>query len=233
MTIYFISGFGEDELIFSKIQNSIPGIQVFINLWDLVGDERKKDIDISAIATQVITDYGITESDLVIGHSTGGWLALHIKNQINCCIVQIAGWTDHAKVLRPISNRHVIYLAVRLGLVYNPLIAKFAAKRYKGRPSRDIFLAGYYRLVMGKRSNVLNQLGLIFNPYSKPIHTKPDLAIHAKGDDIIEFPDGDFFEVEGDHFSLYTHPKQVIQPIIDLMETKSLLNENKTGDFKL
>ncbi len=218
MTVYLIAGFGEDQTIFSRIKDRIEGKQVFLSLWDVVGNERKKDIDISSVASGLIARYSISQSDLLIGHSTGAWLALHVKNQIGCRIIQIAGWTDHAKVKRPISNRYLIYFAVKAGLVYNPLVAKLVARRFTGRPSRDIFIEGYDRLVHGNRSNVLNQLSLIFNPYSKAIKVSPDLAIHARGDDIITFPDGEFYEVDGDHFSLHTHPEQVIEAIADFIK---------------
>ncbi len=217
MTIYFISGFGEDSSIFEHIKDQLQGTQCFISLWDLAGNQRNKNIDISIVASEVIKNFGIKKQDLIIGHSTGAWLALHIKNQLGCRIIQIAGWTDLKKVNTPITNRHVIYLAVWLGLIYNPVVAKFVQLRYADRPSKDIFKMGFLSLIKGPKANVLNQLGLIFNPYSLKITVEPDFAIHALADDIIKFPDAAFHHVEGDHFSLYTHPEQVGCAIVSFL----------------
>lgn len=218
MRVIFIPGFGENETIFNKIAPELPGEKLFLSFWKLLPNKSIKNLQVTLFAKELIKEFTITKNDLIIGHSAGGWVALHIKNIIGCPIVQIASWWDEKKVVTFTTNRHLVYFAAKWGLYFNQFILRHIMKKYyKGKPSQAIFEAVFIRLITGNRANVVNQLRLIFNLYPVKLSVKPDLSIHAKGDTIIRFPDGAVYEVAGDHFSLYTYPEQVYPPILNFI----------------
>ncbi len=168
MRIFFIPGYGEDESIFDKIHPHIQGEKVFMSLWKLLPDKNYFALNAALLAKQIIEQYSITSQDLLIGHSTGGWVALHIKHIIHCSVIQIASWTDRRKVISPVNNRHLIYFAVKTGIYLNTFVlARSIRKHYNNKPSKDIFIKVFTRLMHGNRENVVNQLRLIFNPVSE------------------------------------------------------------------
>ena len=214
MRIIFITGLGEDEFIFDQIRGKLLGEKLFLSLWQELPERPSPGINVMDFACTLVQRHNITSEDLVIGHSTGGWVALYIKQAAGCPVIQLASWTNLNKVIVPVFNRHLIYFAARTGLYLNRLVLRYSLKKtYKGKPSRDIFERIFRRLITGNRANVVNQLRLIFNPVVEPATVTPDLRIHAKGDRVIRFPDGPVHEVPGDHFSLYTYPEQVLAPI--------------------
>ncbi len=219
MRIILIPGFGEDESIFEKIQDKLPSEKLFLSLWKLLPNKSVKTLNASVFARELVKRFQISKTDFIVGHSTGGWVALHIKNIVDCHIVQIASWTGKRKVLVPITNRHIIYFVAKIGLFFNDFTSyRIVKKYYQYKPSREIFKAVFAKLIKGNRANVINQLRLIFNPYPSKLLVQPDLSIHAREDKIVCFPDGSVHEVEGDHFSLYTHPEQVYPPIVELIK---------------
>lgn len=217
--LIFIPGFGENETIFAKIHPSLPGEKVFLNKWELLANHPRPRLTVLQFAQELVRQFGITREDVLIGHSTGGWIAYHLKHLVQCPIVQIASWTDGRKVVQPIANRQVIYWFVRRGLYFNPLVKHLLIWRnYCNKPSRQIFSQVFDDLIKGDKDNVVNQLRLIYNPVREAISVAPDLRIHARADSIISYPDQPFHEVPGDHFSLYTHPEQVWRPIAGLLQ---------------
>jgi pimeloyl-ACP methyl ester carboxylesterase len=214
MRIIFIPGLGEDEFIFEKLQNTLPGEELFLSLWKELPNHRVSNLNAMIFALDLIDRYQITANDLIIGHSTGGWVALYIKQVVGARVIQIASWTDRKKVVTPTSNRRIIYFAAQSGLYLNHFVLRYAIKkRYQGQPSKPVFEQVFKRLVAGNRANAVNQLRLIFNPVPVPLKVVPDLRIHAKADPIVHFPDGPVCEVPGDHFALYTYPEAVLQAI--------------------
>lgn len=231
--LIFIPGFGEDETIFEKIHPHLPGEKIFLNIWELLPNHPRPGLTALQFAEELVRQYGITKADVVIGHSTGGWVAYHLKQLVPCPIILVASWTNPSKVVRPISNRQLIYLFVRKGLYFNPLVKyPLIWLKYRGKPSRSIFSKVFDNLIVGNKINVVNQLRLIFNPVKEPITVEPDLRIHARDDSIIRIPDQPFHEIPGDHFSLYTHPEETVRPILDflwLLERGSMKREKKEG----
>lgn len=220
MRTLLIPGFGEDEFIFDNIQSHLPEDKRILSLWRLLPNYPVLGLNVSVFAHELVDRFQITEQDLLIGHSTGGWVALHIKQLVNCPVIQIASWTDGRKVVAPVANRQLIYLAARSGLYLNQYVLGYLLKSYyHNKPSRDVFTRVFQRLISGNRANAINQLRLIFNSYPTPVTVEPNLRIHAKADRVILFPDGIVQEVPGDHFSVYTYPKEVVTAISQYVET--------------
>lgn len=224
MRIIFICGFGEDELMFSKIIPFIPGDKVVLNSWHLMGDKPVPEIDALKLATALVQQYCITNKDVVIGHSMGGWIGYYIKHITHCWLIQIASWTNGDKVVLPISNPSLIYWAVKKDLYFNGFVKWLALQLYyKHIPSKEIFSYVYGLLIKGNNHNINNQLRVILTPVTERLTVRPDLRIHSKEDNIIRHPDEPFHPVTGDHFTLYTYPEEVYKPILRFLQSAGLL----------
>lgn len=219
MRIFLISGFGEDESIFDKLHPHLPGEKVFLNPWLLVDNKPQPAFNALVYAAALTEQYRITKKDVVIGHSTGGWVALLIKHLVHCPIVQVSSWTERSKVVKPFYIPRLAYWLTKRGLLFNRFTKGFMIrKNYRGKPSEPVFSGIYDLLIRGNKDNVNNQLRLIFNRIPEPVTVEPDLRIHARPDSIVRVPDQPFHEVPGDHFSLYTYPEKVYAPILTFLE---------------
>jgi pimeloyl-ACP methyl ester carboxylesterase len=212
--LIFIPGLGEEAFIFDKIHPRLPGEKVIVDNWALIDGDSRPALTARVYARELADRYAITSQDVVIGHSMGGWIALHLKQLTGCRIVQIASWTDQRKVNRPVENLKLIYWLVEWGLYFNRwVLRRMIRKYYRNKPSEAIFSTVFRRLMQGSREGAANQLRLIFNPVAEPLQVAPDLRIHARGDHLVRFPDEAFLEVPGDHFTLYTQPEAVYGPV--------------------
>lgn len=219
MRIIFIHGFGEDETIFDKIAPFITGEHLFLNVWELVGDTPRKDLNVLNFAHSLVEKYTIIESDVIIGHSMGGWIAYHIKHITNSPIVQIGSWTDTDRPYSPIKNAKIVYWFVQNGLLFNNVAKKYLVKTaYEGKPSRQVYEEIFDRMINGNKGNIINQLRLILTPVPEKLTVKPDLRIHAKADLVVRVPRESFVEVPGDHFTLQTDPETVYEPIVVFLQ---------------
>ena len=222
MRLIFITGFGEDEFIFDHLHPLLPGEKLFLNLWNDLPDTPRTEINAALFASELIQRYNITANDVILGHSTGGWIALFIKQKIHCSIVQLSSWIDQGKVNAPVSSRHLLFFFARTGLYFNSFIFRWTLKRfYQNNPSAAVFEKVFLRLISGNKENRVNQLRLVFNPVKERVTATPNLCIHARKDPIVRFPDGPVHEVPGDHFSLYTYPEAVAEPINQFLRTHS------------
>ncbi|MDQ6813210.1 MAG: alpha/beta hydrolase [Bacteroidota bacterium] len=213
MRIFFIPGLGEEISIFDKILPFIDGEKVFIDNWTLLTEVAEEDLTVMVYASYLIKKFSITVSDVVIGHSLGGWVALHIKHLANCPIVQIASWTDMKKVSIPV-NRHLLYWSARRGIGLNNFVLNILVLlKYRHARSRDIFITIFKRLMTGDKTTLVKQLKVIYNPLKEHVAVIPNLRIHSKTDHIVGPPDEAFEKVPGDHFTLYTHP-ETVYPLI-------------------
>jgi hypothetical protein len=68
----------------------------------------------------------------------------------------------------------------------------------------------------GDKTVLVKQLKAILNRVQEVMVT-PELRIHAISDDIVKPPDQPFVKVPGDHFTLYTYPETVYQPIVSFL----------------
>ena len=219
MRILFIHGFGEDEAIFSKITPAIAGEHVLLNVWNLLGNEPRPDINVLDFAKEIVNKYAITKEDVIIGHSMGGWIAYHIKQITGSPIIQIASWTHFDRVILPISKPSIIYWSVRNGLFFNRFQkGLYTLLGYKNKPSKEIFRTIFDRLIKGNKENAINQLRLILTPVPEQVTIEPDLRIHARKDIVIRPPREPFHLVSGDHFTLYTSPQEVYEPIVAFLK---------------
>jgi hypothetical protein len=105
MRLIFIPGFHEEAFNFDHLHPLLQGKKLFLNSWKVLPNRSRPELNAALFAKELIQQYGITSTDVVIGHSTGGWIALCIKQQVHCLIVQISSWTDKRKLTMPAINR--------------------------------------------------------------------------------------------------------------------------------
>ena len=218
MRIIFIPGFAEDELIFSKITPLIEGDKLVLNSWKLLGNERRESFNALKFAQEFITTYKINDSDILIGHSMGGWIAYHVKYLIGCRLIHIASLTNTDRIIPPAINHPIIHWAVRHRLIFNRFTTLISSLGfYHHNYSKEIFMYYAHLLEKANTENIVNQLKVILNPVDAVIRVQPDLRIHSKDDTILKPPREPYYEVQGDHFTLYTHSVEVAKPIIEFL----------------
>jgi hypothetical protein len=217
MRLVLIPGFGEDETIFTNIKPYLSYESVHVNVWEMIETDPSKPANVKTLALKLVEKFRIQATDLVIGHSMGGWIGWHIKEVSGCKLVQVSSWTDPQKVILPFQNRTLLYWLTRNGLYINRFTKSFLLNKfYKGQASKGIMEATLNNLIQKDKKQVLGQLQLILEP-TKPCSAEPDLRIHTQRDPIIRRPDQGFFLVPGDHFAIYTYPKEVAKGILGLL----------------
>ena len=214
MRIIFIHGLGETESCFSEIAPELNGEHVFINLWEALGNSRRPKLNVINFCRELIDSYDINKEDTIIGHSTGGRLAHYIKHLNGNKVIQIASWTQEGKPRFPIKNRKVIYFLVRSGLLFTKYGSQYMIDNYKRQEqSKPYYVKTFENIIKGNRNCVVNQFKLALMSADEMVITEPDLRIHAKRDNVVAYPDEPYHEVPGDHFSLLTHPRDVLAAI--------------------
>ena len=216
--VFLIHGYVEDPTIFDKLVPLLPPAEyVRVNLADEFERWQPTGLFNVRLLTQYLTDYyRITADDVVIGHSMGGWTAIHIKQVSGAAAVQIASWTDRKKILFPTDNLTILRLLVSSGVTQSQALNNFFKKKYPFAESRELYNRLIDDSMQMPRRYVWQQLQILFAKVP-PLTVQPDLRIHARPDTIVRIPNEAFVEVPGDHFSLFFHPETVAEPIRRLL----------------
>ena len=218
--IFLIHGYVEDSTIFDKLVPLLPPAD-FVRI-DL-DDEFERwqptvPVNVQLLAQYLTDFYKITADDVVIGHSMGGWIAIHIKQVIGASAVLLASFTNQKKILFPTDNLTILRILLRSGVTQSRPLNNYFKKQYPFVESREL----YNQLIDGSmrmtRRYVWQQIQTLFAKVP-PLTVQPDLRIHARPDNIVGVPDEPFVEVPGDHFSLFFHSELVAAPI------RALLND--------
>ena len=219
MKLIFIHGFVEDHTIFNEIRTTITqGEQIALDLEKILADwhDAPKDLDVQKTALYLIKKYKITSQDCVIGHSMGGWIASYIKQECDSKAILLASLTDQHKLITPLKNLTLIKYFIRWGIMQSSFMESFLKKEYKIQESKNL----YNRLIEGMMKldeKILYQQCQILFTKVKPLTITPTLRIHARKDNIVVFPNEEFVEVQGDHFSLVFYPQEVSNAILKVI----------------
>ena len=219
MKILFIHGFVEDHTIFDEIRKSITqGNQIAIDLERVLADwhDAPRDLNVQKLASYLIEKYEMTAQDCVIGHSMGGWIASYVKEECGCKAILVASLTDQKKLITPLTNPTLIKYLIKWGIMQSSANEAFLKNGYKLQESKQLYDKLIDGLIKLDRNILYQQFQILFTKV-KPLTIEPDLRIHARKDNIVRFPDEEFTEVAGDHFSLIYYPKQVTEAILKVL----------------
>ena len=214
--LIYIHGYVEDPSIFDKIAPLLPTESVLkLNLQDDFAHWNPIDrtVNVSTLATYLAQAHQIGPTDIIIGHSMGGWIAANLKAQTGCKAVLISSYTDVRKINNLTRNIRVIKLLLDLGILQSRWLANLTMKIYSFDESRALYETLLGNMINQPRRYVYQQLRVLLAPFPIP-HAQPEVRIHARPDNVLRFPDEPFHETPGDHFSLVFHPEAVAAPIL-------------------
>ena len=215
MKLLFIHGFVEDHTIFNEVRKTITqGEQIAIDLEKILDNwkDAPQDLDVQKMASYLIEKYEITSHDCVIGHSMGGWIASYMKEECGCKAILLASLTDQKKLITPLTNLTLIRYLLKFGIFQSSMMESYLKKDYKFQESKQLYDGLIDGLIKMDKKTLFQQSQILFAKV-KPLSITPELRIHARKDNIVGFPDEDFVEVSGDHFSLIYHTQQVVNAI--------------------
>lgn len=217
--IFLIHGYVEDSTIFDQLVPLLPPADyVRIDLADeFLQWQPKGPINVQLLAQYLAEHYHITASDVVIGHSMGGWVAINIKQLTGATAIQLASWTDPKKINFPIRNLSILKFILNTGLMQSRFVLDVNRKRYPLSESSDLYTRLLEGTVRMSRPYMYQQHQTLFALVPPPT-VQPDLRIHARRDNIVFPPSESFTEVPGDHFSLVFYPELVAEPIRKLLD---------------
>lgn len=219
MKLLFIHGFVEDHTIFNEVRKTITqGEQIALDLEKVLREwqDAPEDLDVQKMASYLIEKYEITSQDCIIGHSMGGWIAAYMKEECGCKAVLLASLTTQKKLITPLTNPTLIKYLIKCGIFQSSMMEKFLKKDYKFQESKQLYDGLIDGLIKMNAKILFQQFQILFSRV-KPLTIKPDLRIHARKDNIVRFPDEEFVEVSGDHFSLVYHTKEVTDAIQNVL----------------
>jgi pimeloyl-ACP methyl ester carboxylesterase len=156
--------------------------------------------------------YAIRPTDLVIGHSMGGWLGANIKQLTDCQLIQVASWTDQTKIVSPVRSLAGLGFMVRTGIMQSRFVLDYFQKVYPFSESAALHAGLVQSIPTLTKTYLLRQQHVLFAPVL-PLTSQPNGRIHARRDNIVRPPDEPFTEVPGDHFSLIFHAPLVADAI--------------------
>lgn len=215
MKLIFIHGLVENHTIFNEIRETITqGEQIAPDLEKVLADWQgaPADLDVEKMASYLIKKYSITAQDCIIGHSMGGWIASYIKQACGCKVILVASLTDQEKITAPVKNLTLLKILIHWGFIQNPVVVSFLKKGYKFQESKQLYDQLLDGMIKLDKTILYQQFQILFAKV-KPLSVAPELRVHARKDNIVRYPDEEFVEVLGDHFSLIYHAKQVITAI--------------------
>ncbi|GAB3540137.1 alpha/beta fold hydrolase [Spirosoma fluminis] len=221
LRIFLIHGYLEDPTIFDTLEPLLPAADyVRLNLADeFTRWQPTVPVTVQLLAQYLIGQYAITADNVVIGHSMGGWTAMHIKQLTGAAAVQVSSWTDQKKILFPVHNLNVLKLLSRTGLTQSTWMTKQLVKQYPLPESAALYAKLANNATHMSKLYVWQQIQTLFAKVAA-LTVQPDLRIHARPDNIIAPPDERFIEVPGDHFSLVFHAELVAEPIRTLLANR-------------
>jgi len=217
--LLLLHGYTEDATIFDPLLPLLPPFEQVVALelaeefahWRPAGP-----VNVHTLARYLAARHGIGPTDVLIGHSMGGWIAAHLQEQTGAAAILLSSFTDQAKIVSSLRSPRLLGVAAHLGLVQNRWLNDYFRRRYRHDESRAL----HGQLVAGmgrwRRRYVAQQLRVLFAP-GPPLTTEPALRLHAVGDTVVRPPDEPYVALPGDHFAHYFYPQLAAAAIRDYL----------------
>lgn len=225
--LILIHGYVEDSTVFDQLTPLLPSGNIV--LIDIEDQFRRwspgAPVDARAVAEVLVKTHNITASDVIVGHSMGGWIAINSKAITGATVIQLASFTNQRKIVSPVHHHGLIKLVADCGLLQTRLSVQFVKKTYPFDESRALNYAFLDRITTMPSAYISWQLSVLFAPVP-PLTVTPDLRIHAKADNIVKPPDEPYTIVPGDHFCLVFHAAEVAKAINALFVERGFLTHD-------
>ncbi|MVN75710.1 alpha/beta fold hydrolase [Hymenobacter sp. HMF4947] len=213
--LLLLPGYLEDSTIFDTLRPHLPPAAEVLALelepefaqWRPAGPAN-----VVTFARHLVQRYGIGPTDVLIGHSMGGWITAHLRAQTGAAAILLSSFTDQRKIVA--TARHPLLLAFYAwsGVGGSRWLRQRAKRRYQFDESRELYARLADSMARYPRRYVHRQLQVLFAPVP-PLALPPNLRVHARRDNVILPPDEAFVEIPGDHFAHYYHPQRVAAAI--------------------
>ena len=139
--LILLPGYTEDQTIFTTLLPLLPTFGQVLALeleeefahWHPAGRPT-----VVALAQYLVARHRIGPSDVLIGHSMGGWIAAHLKEQTGATAILLSSFTNQAKIVSGIRHPRLLGLAALTGLVQNRAINTYFKRRYRYDESRAL-----------------------------------------------------------------------------------------------
>lgn len=217
--VLLLPGFGEDDKIFRKMKPYLNGYSLlYVDYRDVLSKFEVETISLDKFVQEMIEYYDITQNDILIGHSLGGFISHRIKQLVNCPNCLIASCTDPSKIKFPVSFKRIIKLLTMNGMFTSRVFKELLWKTYQRKPSVEEIEHTLTVFESYEKEDIFKLIKIIepkkkswTRIFRKNRIRRPSLIIHPIADWIVKSPDEDHIKVPGDHFALATYPEIVGQ----------------------
>jgi len=216
--IVLLPGFGEDKRIFRKIAPYLNDYELlYIDYRSVLHQFTPDDIEIHNFINALCRHYDINEDDILIGHSLGGFISHHLRQQLGCDNCLIASFTNPKKIKLPYNYKKLAKWFTDKGGFTSIPFRQIVRLKYRNSPalpdlenSLEVFqeygkqdIYKLIRLLQPRWKGLLKWL----LPVSAEV--PPSLILHPKKDSIVAAPDEPHTQLPGNHFSPVTYPELV------------------------
>ncbi len=217
--VFLLHGYLESPAIFDSLRPLLPA-GADVRSWELEAEfadwQPAGRPDVGSLARHLARKHDIGPADVLLGHSMGGWIAIHLKQLTGARAVLLSSFTDQRKIVSDVRHPTLLTLYAWSGLMQS----RFMRQRYRRDYRRDESRALHTELIEGlpgfRRRYLHQQLQVVFAP-APPLTVQPELRVHARRDNVIRPPDEPYVEVPGDHFALVFYPQQTADAILKVM----------------
>lgn len=221
--IILLPGYGEDERIFRHLEATLTAYRyVIVDYKRVLPHFTTANIKLERFIKRLIFTYSITERDILIGHSLGGYLAHHIRQVTGCEACLHSSFVHPSKIKILLRSQAIIKHTVGRGILNTALAKAITQWRYQNHPSAYEIDQVMHMLDEYGAEDVLKLTLLFFRRRKRTLgwlrstpafELAPSLVIHPEADRVVAPPDLPHHAVPGDHFSIVIHPAPSIELI--------------------
>ena len=216
--IVLLPGFGEDKRIFRKVAPYLSDYELLhIDYRKVLHQFTPDNIELDTFVNALYEHYGINKNDILIGHSLGGFISHHLRQQLGCDNCLIASFTNRKKIKLPYNYKKLAkWFTDSGGFTSIPFQQIIRLKYWNSVAMPDLensieVFAEYgkqdiyklIRIIQPRRKSFLQWL------LPDPVEVAPSLILHPKKDTIVAPPDEPHIRLPGNHFSPVTYPEIV------------------------
>lgn len=207
--IFLFPGFVQDATAFAPLQAILENRfeVICVNYLTILPEIDTENANIIFFAKRLVEIYKIQNTDILIGHSFGGWVAANIQQLTSSPCVLIASFTNPRKpVHAKIGFNPLGFSLIRAGSFKWGFLHKIVLYRYRNKPQLPSIQNGIHIMKTWKNEDLLKITRLIaFQPQiTSP--TAPLLRIHSNRDEVVSPPDEPHICIpNASHGIHYTH----------------------------